>query len=213
MTIDEIISNRGIKEIMHFTTNRGLVGVLHTNSLKSRSRLEEDKQLEFIFSANAAFRKDKEWLDYVSLSISRINRQFFSVSAGRWHREKDIWWCILSFSPSILNHSGVYFTTTNNIYTRVKREMGAAALEAMFADRIVRWDGNVVSRSINTPQEFTTCEQAEVLYPGEVPVSYLRRIYVATEEDSDEVYGLLNCLPQQDIEVKIAPEQFNEAEY
>jgi hypothetical protein len=213
MTVEEIIQHRGIKELLHFTTNRGLLGILHSGSLKSRARLEEDKQLEFIFSANAAFRKDRPWLDYVSLSVSRINKQFFSVSAGHWHRDKDLWWCILAFSPSIMCHKGVYFTTTNNIYSGVHRGMGPRALEAMFADRIVRWTGEVVYRSENMPQELTTCEQAEVLYPGEIPIRFLDRIYVATDEDSDEVYGQLKGLMQPDIEVIISPEKFNEAQY
>jgi ssDNA thymidine ADP-ribosyltransferase, DarT len=213
MTIDEIVQRRGIKEVLHFTTNRGLVGILHSGNLKSRSRLERDKQLEFIVQKNATLRKDKAWLDYVNLSISRINKQFFGVSAGRWHRDQDLWWCILAFSPSILSHEGVNFTTTNNIYTGVRRGIGPDALAAMFADAVVRWSGEVVHRPPDMPREFTTCEQAEVLYPGEIPISFLQRIYVATEEDSDEVYGQLKGLMQPDIEIVISPEKFNEAQY
>jgi hypothetical protein len=213
MTIDEIIQRRGIEEVLHFTTNRGLLGALHSGSVKSRSRLEKDKQLEFIFSANAAFRKDEAWLDYVSLSISRINRQFFSVAAGRWHRDKDLWWCILSFSPIILTHEGVYFTTTNNIYPSVRRGRGADALEATFADRIVGRYGAIIHRPANMPAALTTCEQAEVLYPRQVPTSFLQRIYVATDDDSDEVYGQLQALMHEEIEISVSPKKFNEAQY
>jgi hypothetical protein len=210
MTIDEIVQQRGIKEVLHFTTHRGLVGILHSGSLKSRNRLEKDKQLEFILKLNASLRKDKAWLDYVNLSISRINNQFFNVSSGSWHREQDLWWCILAFSPSILSHEDVHFTTTNNIYTGVRRGTGPLALEAMFAERIVRWAGEVVHRPADMQPSLTTCEQAEVLYPGEIPISFLKRIYVVTAEDGDEVYAQLNFLPQLDVEVVTSPEKFNE---
>jgi hypothetical protein len=213
MTIEELIQRRDIKEVLHFTTNRGLLGALHSGSLKSRSRLEKDKQLEFIFSANSPFRKDKDWLDYVNLSISRINKQFFSIAAGRWHRDKDLWWCILSFSTDILSHDRVHFTTTNNIYPSVQRGTGASALEAMFAGRIVGRYGSIIHRPPNMPPALTTCEQAEVLYPGEIPTSFLERIYVATEDDSDEVYGQFGALMHREVQVDISPEKFNEAQY
>jgi hypothetical protein len=89
----------------------------------------------------------------------------------------------------ILAHPDVYFVTTNNTYTEtVVRGSGREGLEALFADtvlwghyytRVRRWPGK--------PAHLTTHEQAEVLYPGEVPLEYLRAVYVAQEEHIDEV--------------------------
>lgn len=83
MTINDIFRQRHITKILHFTTNEGLLGILYSRSIKSRQRLPKEKTLEYIYKPNAVFRKDKEWLDYVNLSISRINYQFFDVSANR----------------------------------------------------------------------------------------------------------------------------------
>jgi hypothetical protein len=65
----------------------------------------------------------------------------FGISRGKWHSTMDGWWCLLSFSPEILLHPGVFFATTNNIYTSVQRKMGAQGLNDLFADRIQRWPG------------------------------------------------------------------------
>jgi len=208
MTIEEIVMRRGISEVLHFTTNQGLLGVLHSGYLKSKKRLQTDQRLEFIFSANAPFRKDLEWLDYANLSLSRINSRFFDISKNRWHRDRDIWWCVLSFEPIILSHDGVYFTTTNNMYTGVRRSRGPEGLEAMFAEKIVRLRGNTVIRERKTPAAFPTCMQAEVLYPGELSSGFLRKVYVACDEDADEVYGQFAALGHEQIVISVSAEVF-----
>ena len=127
MNIAEIVKSRKIENIVHFTTNRGSLGVLATKRLKARARLSEDDMLKHIFQVNAADRsRDAAWHDYVNLSISKINTNFFEVSAGAWHKESDFWWCILAFDPVILDHEGVKFATTNNMYSGVVRAPGAS---------------------------------------------------------------------------------------
>jgi hypothetical protein len=209
MTVEDIVRRRGITEILHFTTNLGLVGILDSRFLKSRQRIENDQRLEHIFSPNAAFReKDADWLDYVNLSISRVNSKFFAISKNHWHRDRDLWWCVLSFEPIILTHEGVYFTTTNNIYTGVQRGIGPAALEAMFAKNITRWTGYTVVRDPALPAQFPTCEQAEVLYPREVSSTCLQRVYVSRDEDADEVYGQVEALNHSKFPVTVFPKMF-----
>ncbi|MCG2775871.1 MAG: DUF4433 domain-containing protein [Desulfobacterales bacterium] len=210
MTINEIFRQRQITEILHFTTNEGLLGILYSRSIKSRQRLPKEKTLEYIYKPNAVFRKDKEWLDYVNLSISRINYQFFDVSANRWHRHRNIWWCVLSFDPVILSHPGVYFATTNNMYTGVRRNIGANGMEALFDSPIVQWPGQTVRRDSNMPANFPTCSQAEVLYPEELPTEFLQRVYVSTGEDHDDICGQCAGVLHPDIEVKVLPEIFEE---
>lgn len=207
MTIPEIVGHRSIREVLHFTTHQGLIGVLHSRSLKSRKRLEKDQQLEYIFSPNAAFRKDAAWLDYVNLSIGRINTEFFS-KANRWHQGRALWWCVLSFDPIILTHEGVFFATTNNIYTGVRRAKGIQGLQALFGEKIVRWQQEVVVRDSRLSPAFPTCIQAEVLYPAQLSTNFLQKVYVANDEDSDEVHGQLEALNHSKIPVIVSPEVF-----
>lgn len=208
MTIADQVQALGLREVLHFTTNKGILGVLDAKALKARARLNCDERLEYIFQPNALNRdKDIKWLDYVNLSISRINNQFFGAS-GNWHRGKNLWWCVLSFDPVILGHSGVYFTTTNNIYTGVIRGQGNDALNDMFSENVLRWKGNSVERASTSPQNYTTCIQAEVLYPGQVSTEYLRRIYVLDEQSADELAAQFHVLRHPEVAIEIRPEIF-----
>ncbi len=210
MTINEIFRQRQITEILHFTTNEGLLGILYSRFIKSRQRLPKEKTLENIYKPNAAFRKDKKWLDYVNLSISRINYQFFDVSANRWHRDRNIWWCVLSLDPVILSHPGVYFATTNNMYTGVRRNTGAKGLNALFDSSIIQWAGQIVRRNPDLQAKFPTCSQAEVLYPEELPTKFLQRVYVSTGEDHDDICGQCAGVSYPDLEARVLPEIFKE---
>lgn len=207
MTILDLAHERGVREIVHFTTNKGLLGVLYTKTLRSRARLADDQRLEHILKLNSATRKDTDWLDYVNLSVSQINAWFFSCS-GRWHAYDDIWWAVLAFSPEILNHEGVVFASTNNIYTNVRRQEGEDGFQALFAPTITRWVGNVVDRHVSRPSYLTTCEQAEVLYPAEVSTEWLRRIYVRSEDHVDEVHAQIGAVGHRAVEVVVDASKF-----
>jgi hypothetical protein len=207
MTILDLANERGVSEILHFTTNKGLLGILYTRLLRSRERLAEDQRLEHILKLNSPTRKDTEWLDYVNLSVSRINTWFFSCS-GRRHANHDMWWAVLAFSPEILDYEGVFFATTNNIYTSVRRQQGEGGFQALFAPTITRWVGNVVVRPVSHPPYFTTCEQAEVLYPAEVSTEWLRRIYVRSEDHVDEVHAQIGAVGHRPVEVVVDASKF-----
>jgi len=216
MTIAEDIERRGIRELLHFTTNRGIVGTLAKEALLSRHRLPQEKYLEHVLHVNSAVRpeaaeafdKKQNWLDYVNLSISEINRRFLEFSL-RWHKDSDIWWGILAFDPILATHAGIVFTTTNNSYEPYcVRHEGLDGLNLLFQPSIRRkhnWYAHRGGRSPNLP----TCEQAEVLYPCAVPTSFLRRIYVMEGEHHDQARGWLREFGLPQVEVSINPAKFN----
>lgn len=140
---------------------------------------------------------DTDYLDYVNLSISRVNTDFFGASR-RWHRHTDVWWAIVSVDPVILTHEGVIFVTTNNIYPARRRGTGADGLEALFAGKVRGRYEKVVERSADTPANHTTCVQAEVLYPGEIPSRCIRTVYTATDEHADLVATHYDMLVRRD---------------
>src|SRR6266511_5391085 len=98
----QLIERRGITEVLHFTTSKGLLGILYSRLVLPRRRLPRNKLVEHVYMVNAEVRYDPEWTDYVNLSIAQINTRFFDIASRKWHRDKDLWWCILSFSPVIL---------------------------------------------------------------------------------------------------------------
>lgn len=197
MTIEEIIISRNIKEILHFTTNKGITGMLSTGLIKSRNLLPKEERLEYIYKYNCLDRsRDKDWWDYVNLSITTVNKNLFDISSGRWHSGEDGWWCILSFDSSICTHEGVYFTTTNNMYTGVKRRQGSKGLEAMFATQIEQWQNKIIRRGSEVPLNQPSCPQAEVLYPNEISLEYLKTVYVSTNEDAAKLDSILSIFSE-----------------
>ncbi|RDE07630.1 DarT ssDNA thymidine ADP-ribosyltransferase family protein [Pelagibacterium lacus] len=215
MTIADIVAERGITEILHFTTNRGLVGSLATHAVLSRRALPKEAFLEHVLHPNAhqrpensaLFDKSADWLDYINLSITAINRRFFVVSE-RWHQDTSVWWGILSFDPVILSHPGVVFATTNNGYNQCVRVAGINGLKGLFAARIARKPDWTVNRTGMRADNLTTCEQAEVLYPTRVPMEFLRKIYVRTGDDRDRVRGFVREFGYDEVDVTLDPEKF-----
>ena len=196
---------RGISQVVHFTTAKGAVGILAAGALKSRARVDEDEYLEHVYQPNALLRKDEAWLDYVNLSIERINDWMFQASE-RWHVAEDNPWVVLSFHPRILAHPGVVFTTTNNIYSTCRRAEGLEGFLAMFSDVIRNYDGTLYDRT-DKPNAWPTDRQAEVLYPGELSCNHLQRIDVQLEQSLETIDGALGVM-QVSVPIRHAPEVF-----
>jgi hypothetical protein len=183
-SVGDVVARRGITEVLHFTTNRGLVGILDTGAVLSRNRLSRERRLEYIYMYNTSYREDEEWFDYVHLSISKINTSFFDHSLDE-HANDDLWWCALAFDPGILSDDGVFFATTNNIFDDCRREQGPAGLEALFAERVDREKGEFVTREAEMPDNLPTCLQAEAMYFDELPLDRLLKIYVGEGRHAD----------------------------
>jgi hypothetical protein len=148
-------------------------------ALLSRERVEDDPEIAFIFEGIWE-RKDHDWADYISLSISRINLDLFQRSRRHF---PDYWWAVMSFDASILDHEGVYFTTTNNSYPCCKREPGVEGFNSMFKSPVEwGWYGSRIVRPQNHPDGWPTDRAAEVLYPRCIPLDFLERIYVPGQQ-------------------------------
>jgi hypothetical protein len=195
--VEAYVADRGITEVLHFTTNRGLLGILATGAVLCRDLLREEDYIEAIYTPNCDNRlKDADWTCYVNLSISRVNKDMLD-SSERWHSTEDLWWAVLAFDVSLLAHPGVHFTTTNNTYRpSVQRGTGVSGLHALFADS-VEWGyyGCRRSRCSEMPRAWTTDPQAEVLYPERVSVGLLRALYLREPEHVDHVAGLMSIFP------------------
>lgn len=215
-TIAALVAKRCIAEVVHFTTNRGLLGCLATGEVMPRNRLREQQLLKHIAYPNAPFRseereafdKSEDWISYVNLSISEISTNLFRASTQRWHTGRDVSWFIMSFRPPLLSNPGVYFSTTNNIYDLTKRGTGPRGLEALFAPIISRKPG-WTARRLSRPDHLPTCEQAEVLYPSGLSLAYLQRVYAHDGDDADWAMATLSTYGRHDVDVTVDPVKFN----
>lgn len=203
-------AQRGITEVLHFTTNKGLLGILATGTVLCNDRLDDESYIETICTKNCRNRmKDSDWTGYVNMSISRVNN-WMLTKLTEWHETEDVWWVVLAFDASLLADPDVHFATTNNTYTRcLKRGTGLEGLRALFAESVEwGWFGHRKYRKPGMPDAWTTDPQAEVLYPGEVPVSKLRAIYVLEGEHADAVRAMISFFPAPPVPVLHKPGVF-----
>lgn len=213
MTVLEEVASRGITEVVHFTTHLGILGSLASGALLSRHRLRKEDYLQHILHVNSTYRpeeseffdKSQNWLDYVNLSLSEINRRFFDISQG-WHSDREVWWAVLAFDASIMSHD-VVFATTNNGYEHCLREAGLEGLKKLFVPVIKRKGDWCAFRRDRAPR-LATCEQAEVMYLGAVPIQHLKTIYVREGDHSDQVKAWLLDFHYKHVDVLISPEKF-----
>ena len=196
---------RGVSDVVHFTTLKGAVGVLASGALKSRRKLERDAYLEHVYRPNVLIRKDPAWVNYVSLSIQRINDWFFDTSI-RWQPAENNPWVVLCFDVGILAHAGVVFTTTNNIYPSCRRAEGIDGFMRMFDNTVLGRYDDLHTRT-GKDDAWPTHRQAEVLYPGLLSCNHLHRIDVQLAEAEDSIAGMLSIFDLS-VPVRHAPEVF-----
>ncbi len=202
MTIPEFVAQQDISKVIHFTTGDGLLGILGSKAVLPRVQLEDNKLLEFILQLNAEVRRDSAWLDYVNMSISRINSYYFEYSQNH----HNVRWYVLNFSPDILSHDDVVFTTTNNIYKGVSRSEGIDGLKSAFASSVTHEKGTFYR--FDTPSNCPTCNQAEVLYPGRLNLQHLNTVYARSEEEAKVPRAQLRTLGYPQIDLVIDPTIF-----
>ncbi len=200
----EVAVERGIASIVHFTTVKGLVGILYSSAVKNRQDLPADELVQYVYEPNAVDRHfDQCWHAYVNLSVSAVNLHMFDFSR---RKHPDAVWVILNFGPEILGDPGVVFCTTNNIYPSARRWVGLVGFEQLFAPNVIGRYGRQIERD-GTPTNRTTDPQAEVLYPYELPLTHLHRITVGNEEAYEAVVAALSHFPNRP-RVEIDPGAF-----
>ena len=212
--LEQAISRRGVQEVVHFTTNRGLIGILAKGALLSRPLLRREDLLRYVAYPNtqyrqeesAGFDKQEDWVNYVNFSITNPNGSFFRISRD-WHLQDDVYWVVLVLDVRILLHTGVYFTTTNNVYQGCVRRQGVEGFEGMFASQVTKKPGWTEHRSQKRDNQ-TTCNQAEVLYPVQVDASNLVKVYVANEQDLVRTRASLAEFDRPDVEVTLDQSKF-----
>lgn len=196
---------RGVDEVLHFTTRPGALGILAVRAVRNRLQLKEDQYLEHVYRPNAEFRRDRAWLGYVNLSISRINDWMYGSSVA-WHPDQVGSWVVFSFTPRLLGDPGVVFATTNNIYPACKRGEGLEGFTSLFAD-VVYGRYNARHGRVGKRPAWPTDRQAEVLYPGELSCTYLQRVDVQSDE-ALEAIGAAAAVLGHEVPVRVAPEAF-----
>lgn len=171
--IREIVEERGIQRLVHFTPVVNIESVLR-HGLFSQRQLKERK---IAFMVVDPLRLD-ERLDFISLSISRPNS---AMLRRKDIEKKDVEdWVIVDLHPRLLWELDCLFAPTNaasrSVRSRKDEELRTPeALAALFEG----------PRPPDLPPECPTDQQAEVLVRDHVPPSYITAVRVRNTCDPD----------------------------
>jgi hypothetical protein len=177
MSVAAAALGRGITEVLHYTSEKGVMGSIIVDALLPRAQVETNEEVAFIYEGVWDRSRDMDWIGHTSMSVTKVNTDLFRRS--RWNHPQ-WWWAIMSFPVDILDDPDVVFTTTNNAYTETcQRSSGLDGFTAMFAEA-VPWGyfDTVARRGPGFPLALPTHNAAEILYPDALPLSQLSALYL-----------------------------------
>lgn len=204
MSVVAAANRREITELLHYTTRSGILGVLRTEQLLSREKLEVNEETAYIREPIWPKRIPR-WDDYVSLSVSQINSELHIQSKNRYPEQ---WWGILSFSIELLDHDNVWFATCNNLFPSCERNQQANGFEKIFANEVEGKYQRLGRRSGSMSQSLPTDRTAEVLYPTKISISHLQCIYVSDPKHRAQIIAWFETFSLKRIEIIVDTEKF-----
>lgn len=183
MTIQELIQEREITRLFHFTHSDNLSSILE-NGLLSRSELDEEGN-KYTYDFNDEFRIDGH-PDAICLSISFPNARMF----WRYRKLKPGNWVLVEIDPSILWTKDCAFYPTNAASNNVRFKdldlmKGCEAFRALFLDEVFG-----IQRDVNLPAKYTTDVQAEVLVFEKIDPEYIVNTFHPNRESAQHFKNL-----------------------
>ena len=169
------LERHAITRLIHFTPLVNLLGMLNCHAIMPMERVRayalahpESELLDYI-QRNDKLRLDRR-TDCINLSLQQPNFPLFRrfrLNLCNVMGVPDLAWCVLELDPTLCAYPGVNFTTTNAAANRARWGQGLTGFEALFA-----------TPTANAPRD----QQAETLYPGDIPLSAIRAICVKDEK-------------------------------
>lgn len=168
--IKQIVKERNIKFLLHFTSVRNLSSILR-NGLLSRIQLIS-KKIEYQFNDQKRY---DGCLDSVCCSVSFPNSILFSVFRSVYFNRC---WVVLALDPSILWEKTCYFCASN----AAKKEMSyliryrtsSSDFEKMFAKVV---EGHHRNDIYKIDDSYPTNPKAEVVIPNGIETKYIKHIF------------------------------------
>ena len=171
--IEEIIQQRCIRKLVHFTRIINLKSIIEFGILP-RLELEKKKiKVEF----NDHQRLDT-WPETSSISVTEKNSYLFPTFVQRSKTSIDDWFDIL-IHPSILTEKECIFCDTNAANHKFEEYRGnteplkdPTSFEGMFRDKVVRKSTGTFTPRNNKESNLTTDNQAEICVYGVIEKRY-----------------------------------------
>jgi len=198
MSVEHVAQTRGIDSLYHFTTIENLFSILERGFVYSRNNIDALKlEDDGLFTADYVDHMDDQrldgLLDYVNLSLSRPNwylLQKFMKRPELSHFD----WCILKLDISPMFEPSTLFSVCNAASNAAKRygvARGLSSFNALFQEEIV---ATSVFKRNNTPNNFTTDIQAEILVKDAISINHINKVFLANEAKMKQTESALRLL-------------------
>ncbi len=182
MDIQDVMNDKGLKYLVHFTNILNLDSILE-NGLYSNEELDSNK----IDAHTNDEHRLEELEDGICLSLTFPNsRMFYSCR----QRDQSTKWCVLVLDIDILHEKECLFFDTNAAFGKfrkvdLKSLATAQALDDLFANEIQNKDG-LLKRSNNLLANDTTDVQAEVICLEHIEPRYIQGAIFNTNDLKDK---------------------------
>jgi hypothetical protein len=190
MQLQELIHQRYIKYVLHFTQLRNLPSIVQ-HGLLPRKDLSARR---IPHTYNDDIRLDAN-LDASCLSLSWPNyKMFYQCRTAN----PGVDWVVIAFSPETLWKFDCAFCIENAASNRVRAvplhdRKTPAAFQSMFLDQVF-----YPSREkLGIPEDFPTNTQAEILVFGTIPKSFINKVFVPSEHIAQKCSTMGLSIPTQ----------------
>jgi len=199
---------RGIRHLVHFTTEQNLPIILESGSILSRLKLTEithpDDAIQDAIVTNDTIRLDGK-TDFVNLSIEHPNIPLLNAYKRR-NSLSYVNWCLLLLDPELIYHEETLFSVTNAASNRA-RQIG---IDGSFASFCRLFDAKYAkTASVSVSKRYTADLQAEVLYKGEVSTRFLREVVFESEAHRVKAVSALRLLGTPIPETRVDADLFS----
>lgn len=219
--ISAYAKERGVSRLVHFTPFLNLLGIFTTGGIMPKdcvleyARSHQDEDLLAYIRWNDALRLDRR-TDCVNLSIQGINEPLFRRFKANFPQGEP--WCIIEIDPVCLQKDGALFAVANAAATAVRikgTRAGLWGLKALFAESVTvskAYGVETCRRDASMARNRSTSIQAEVLFPGTIPLSLIRGLLFETRDGAARARAMLqNEVPKAELpEIKVVPSEFVE---
>ena len=194
--VADVIAHRKIISAVHFTLLDNLYLILSTGFIKPRNKVDETLLLNLFNEVDLINTPDTKRFDgrtdCVNLSVSEPNYWLLQKYIDRTKKPLNEW-VILYLKPCVLEIKGAVFCTSNAASSVCSKKTGGDGFEALFSDEIVTKRG-ILKRKTTKHPNCPTDNQAEVLVPGDIPITNIQRIVVANDDVKSTLAASLNFI-------------------
>ncbi len=184
LEVFDLLKNRGINKLVHFTSKENLNNILKFGLLSIKQLREKN-----ILYRNLDNNRWEGEPDYISLSVTKRNRAYFTKHLNHnlieIYMDAELLWEILDTNGNLKKR---IYSNMNAAYKYSLKGSSISDFENMFANKVENskyndTDRKTRIRDTSISSNETTDYQAEILFKEWIPIKYFSEIHFNNKKD------------------------------